>query len=128
MKKILVCGSRYLIDRKLVFEYLDKKLSQEGAFFLIEGGASGADEIARSWARFRCVPQCTVPANWAKLLDKAGSIRNGWMLLLDPDEVIAFPGGSGTHDMIERAKAARILVREIIPASTQQELVHEPKR
>ena len=42
--------------------------------------------------------------------------RNQWMISNGaPDLVVAFPGGIGTANMIETAKAARIEVLEIAP-------------
>jgi hypothetical protein len=100
MKKILVCGGRGYFNHRTIWNYLDKTHINHGTFFLIEGGATGADTIARNWAKSRTVPYCTVPANWNELGQAAGTIRNRWMLLLEPDLVIAFPGGPGTNDMI----------------------------
>ena len=43
----------------------------------------------------------------------AGGIRNQFMLTWHPNKVIAFPGGSGTNDMKERARRAGIEVMEV---------------
>lgn len=103
MKKILVCGGREYSNRRTIWNCLDKAYRDYGMFFLIEGGATGADTIARNWAKSRAIPHCIVPANWNAYDKAAGTIRNRWMLLLEPDLIIAFPGGSGTNDMIMAA-------------------------
>ena len=55
-------------------------------------------------------------ADWAKHGRKAGPIRNQRMIDEGrPDLVVAFPGGTGTADMVERARVAGIRVIEIAP-------------
>jgi len=107
MKRILVCGSRDYDNAPNVFRTLDR-LHAKGEFMLIQGGASGADRLARDWAEQGTHPFATVPAHWDKLSRKAGPIRNTWMLGLEPHMAIAFPGGRGTADMINKALAAGI--------------------
>jgi predicted Rossmann-fold nucleotide-binding protein len=54
------------------------------------------------------------PANWPKHGKGAGFIRNQQMLNEGkPDLMIAFPGGKGTADMIEKAIKAGIKVIEV---------------
>ena len=84
---------------------------------IITGGASGADEVAQDWAivnwcQFETYP--VTPEEWARLGKKAGPLRNARMLAEGkPDLVLAFPGGTGTADMVSKAKAAGVPVREI---------------
>ena len=48
-----------------------------------------------------------------------GSARNQYMIATGaPDLVVAFPGGLGTADMVERAKAAGIEVIETLERSS----------
>lgn len=55
-----------------------------------------------------------VPADWKTHGKRAGSIRNQKMIDdYHPQLVVAFPGGAGTADMVRRARAAGIEVREI---------------
>jgi acyl-CoA synthetase (NDP forming) len=61
-----------------------------------------------------CHHVTSFPANWKKHGKSAGPIRNQLMLDVGkPDLVIAFPGGSGTADMIRRARKAGVPVKEI---------------
>lgn len=81
--------------------------------FVIEGGALGADRIAREWAKTRGVPFHTENAEWDKYRqpsgkNPAGPIRNAKMLTLGPQVVIAFPGGTGTSNMLSQARAKGI--------------------
>lgn len=111
--KLLVCGGRYYANRELVFATLDRIDKQRGVKILIEGGANGADALARQWARRRGVICATVPAVWAKRGRAAGPIRNAAMLTLGPDGVLAFPGGSGTENMKQLARDAGVTVMEV---------------
>lgn len=111
---VLACGGRAFADRDLVFRTLDEYVDMG---ILIEGGASGADRLARSWAASRFVHCATVPAIWRRqglAVDRAaGPKRNQAMLLLKPNIVIAFPGGAGTASMIRLAMANQIPVKEV---------------
>jgi hypothetical protein len=93
---------------------LYRTLRDSGPTLLLHGGASGADHFASNWADFEGVKSQVFPADWAEHGRAAGPIRNQRMLDEGkPDLVIAFPGGRGTADMVRRAKAAGIKVREV---------------
>lgn len=62
--ELLVCGGRDYANRDLVFATLDRIDKQRGVKILIEGGANGADALARQWTRRRGVLCATVPAVW----------------------------------------------------------------
>lgn len=105
MKKVLVCGGRHFTDTFKVFEVLDRIMNEyEDTVFVIQGGATGADQRAKEWAELRGMPCAEVKALW-KFYDKsAGPRRNEWMLALGPDLVVAFPGNAGTRNMISKAE------------------------
>lgn len=110
--RVLVCGGRYFEDRTAVFAALDAIHAITPIGVIIEGGARGADRLAGSWARVREVSHWKVPANWKRDGNAAGMLRNGRMLeMCAPDVVLAFPGGTGTADMVRQAKAARVRVQ-----------------
>lgn len=109
---VLVCGGRDFEDKELVFSVLDKIRPT----FLVEGGAKGADTLAYLWAKKNLSHEnrVTVEAEWGKYGKAAGYKRNQKMLDdFKPHLVVAFPGGSGTADMVRRAKRAGVEVREI---------------
>lgn len=111
-ERILVCGGRDFDDAALLEQTLNQY--SDTARVLIEGGAPGADRLARSWARFRNLEVLTFYAQWQRDGKAAGPIRNRAMLANGrPDLVIAFPGGRGTADMVRQARAAGVHVREI---------------
>lgn len=81
---------------------------------LIEGDAPGADRMAGKWASKNNIAPLEFPAKWTKYGRAAGPIRNKQMLDEGkPDFVIAFPGNSGTANMIKQALKARIAVLEV---------------
>jgi hypothetical protein len=107
--KVLVCGGRDYADRSAVYLALDKLHATRQVSMVIQGGAGGADRMAREWAEERRIHFAEVPALW-KLPDgrtdrAAGPARNRAMLFLHPDGVVAFPGGKGTADMVAAAVA-----------------------
>lgn len=114
--KVLVCGGRDFNDGLLVYETLDRLHRERGITAIIEGGAKGADTAAYSWAKIHGLHNQTYPADWTLHGRAAGPRRNATMLADgNPDLVLAFPGGRGTADMVRRARAAGVEVREITP-------------
>lgn len=112
--RVLVCGGRGFSDCQSVFDTLDNLARKEIVDCIIEGDAPGADRIAGAWAKRRRVDLRLFPAEWQKHGKAAGPIRNQRMLEVGkPDLVVAFPGGSGTADMVRRARAADVEVIEV---------------
>ncbi|MGN6773056.1 MAG: DUF2493 domain-containing protein [Rhizobiaceae bacterium] len=112
--RAIVCGGRDYADKVTVWGWLQAIHLKRGIRTIIEGGATGADALAASWAIVEGVPVEQFPAEWKRHGRRAGPIRNQRMIDEGkPDIVIAFPGGRGTADMVWRAKAAGIPVREI---------------
>ena len=110
---IVVGGGRHLTNKKLVWTTLDVIHAADPITLLVHGDCEGADHLARDWAETRGVPCEGCPANWypdGKHLDRsAGPRRNAQMLdTKHPDLVVAFPGGSGTADLVNKAKSRGI--------------------
>lgn len=120
--KILVTGDRNWTDRKAIDRELHNlagnRMPPYDQITVIQGGASGADEIAHNitdgmgehWVAV------TVPADWNKYGRAAGPIRNQAMIdAFKPDIVLAFhsniKNSKGTIDCIEKANKAGIPVR-----------------
>lgn len=115
MTKVLVCGGRDYQDHNKVYEQLNAALDHYGLpFVVIHGGAEGADKFAELWAASagatRGAHSALVRARWSHLGKGAGHQRNAAMLALTPDFVLAFPGGTGTADMVFRARQAGVPV------------------
>lgn len=113
-KVVLVCGGRDYIDGATVRRVLGEKL--RGATLVVHGGASGADTIAGAFAAEFGIPVKSYEPEWTKYGLSAGPKRNALMLRYEsPDLVVSFPGGSGTADMVSRARRAHVEVHEVAP-------------
>jgi YspA, cpYpsA-related SLOG family len=110
--RIVVTGGRGYDNRELVYRSLDAALAKHGAIQIAEGGCpTGADLLAREWARDRRIPCTTFRADFAALGKRAGPTRNQKMINeFQPTGVIAFPGGVGTMHCVRCAKAANVPV------------------
>ena len=111
--RVLVCGGRDYHDKARIGEFLTALSIRVGMFWVIQGGASGADVLAGDWGRENGMPVAIVPAHWSFYNKSAGPIRNNWMLELFPHICVAFPGGKGTADMIKQAKKGNVPVMEV---------------
>lgn len=119
--RVLVCGSRHFKDKELLdqtlSEILEENIRRKEWIVIINGGARGADTLARDWAIEKDLFAETYIADWDKYGRAAGPIRNADMLRLGkPDLVVAFllPGSKGTKNMIDLATKANIPIKEII--------------
>ena len=109
--KVLVCGGRRYNDVVEFNALLDHYHKREVIDCVIHGDASGADTLAKEWARAHGIVERAYPADWKRYGVRAGPIRNQLMLDAEgPDVVIAFPGGPGTNDMKRRARLAGVRV------------------
>lgn len=107
--RVLVCGGRNYADYKAVASELDYYRNLFHHLVVIQGGASGADRLARQWCATSYIDYHNFPADWKHHGRAAGPIRNAQMIAEGkPDVVIAFPGGRGTADMVRQARAAGI--------------------
>jgi hypothetical protein len=130
--RVLVCGGRNFRDRHWLNATLSAIHAKTPITKVIQGGAGGADALAKEWARRSGVHCHQEDARWTDLETPpvliryrrdgtaynalAGPNRNAKMLKEQtPELVVAFPGGSGTADMMSQARAAGIEVREVIP-------------
>lgn len=108
---VLFCGSRNWTDRAPIRSDLE---SLPAGSVVIEGGARGADRIARVEAEALGLHVATVRALWDHYGKSAGYRRNEAMAGLQPEFAYAYPLGEspGTHHMIRTAEAECIQVRE----------------
>lgn len=112
--RILVCGGRKYSNASRLYGILGKLHRERGIDQIINGAASGADELATAWARANDVRVTVYPVDWAREGKSGGPRRNQAMLDLEkPDAVVAFKGGRGTTDMVRRARLAGVAIWEI---------------
>jgi len=109
MMKVIVTGGR---------DYKDKKTFKRVMALLkitsiIEGGAKGADFMAKEYRKKNKLDGYTEKAQWQHG-NVAGNIRNEKMLNDNPDAVvIALPGNSGTAHCVRTAKKLGMLVLRV---------------
>ena len=105
--RVLVTGGRFWNLLPETFRFLDHIHEEVGISLLIHGSADGADTLCAKWAEERGVPVLSFPVtrdDWNSKGRAAGSLRNQQMLDEGhPDVLVAFPGESGTRDMVQRA-------------------------
>jgi len=115
MVRVLVCGDRHWNDKDAIRRELKLIPDIE---LIIEGGAPGADTLAKEVADELNIPVLEFRAEWDKHGKAAGPIRNRKMLVEGrPDLVLAFHDdiskSKGTKDMINQARAFGVPVRII---------------
>lgn len=116
----IICGGR---DNHSMEEL--KKAIEESGFEIdevVQGGAKGADTLAKKWAKENDIPCTEFPAKWNDLsVDNckvkhgqygaynafAGFNRNQEMADYS-NHCIALSGGNGTEDMIKRAQEGEL--------------------
>lgn len=128
--RVVVFGGRNYRDRQHLFKVLDQIDQDECIECIIEGEAPGADRLARSWAAARGVPYAPYPADWDDIshpdsvvrtrldgstYDVMAGFRRNTMMIHEgrPNLGVAFPGGSGTRDMMTQVLEAGIELRKI---------------
>ena len=120
--RILVCGGRDWSNQTMTTGVLDGFREQyhekDKPIVIVEGGAQGADTLAKEYAIKHDIPFEEYRAEWNKYGRAAGPVRNSQMLNSGIDVVIAFPGGRGTRDTI--GKAEKMGVGVLKPGRTEQ--------
>lgn len=108
---VLVTGGRDYENRAVVFAALDALKPAR----VVHGDYwNGADAAAREWVELRGVPDGRYPADWKAQGKAAGPMRNSKMIATEkPNLCLAFPGGRGTADCVEKCEKAGIEVRKI---------------
>lgn len=106
--KLIIAGGR---DCSLTLEdytFLHALVKYEGVTEIVSGGAPGADQEGEIWAKQVGLKLTVMEANW-KYGPMAGHARNGKMARY-ADALVAFPGGTGTDNMVRQAKENGIKV------------------
>lgn len=118
-KRVLVCGGRdfgHTPEEQLLFQEAMALYAGAKPEVIIHGCAQGADTLADHWAEKRTIPVLRFRAEWDIWGKAAGPMRNSKMLVNGkPTLAIAFPGGNGTADMVEKARKAGVRVVEVKP-------------
>ena len=103
----LICGGRNYGDYSR-FKEVMKHLPFTPSI-IVQGGARGADLLAKLWAKENNIHCAEVQALWQNG-KSAGHARNSAMLLLGIQYAIALPGGAGTKNMVKQLEASGVTV------------------
>jgi YspA, cpYpsA-related SLOG family len=120
--RLLICGSRNWSDDVAIDELLLAALYRvavegDGPLVVLQGGARGADRLARERCEYHTVRCEQYDADWQRDGRRAGVLRNLDMLNQGrPDRVVAFTDDfanphSGTRHMCQIALRAGLPVR-----------------
>lgn len=110
MRTIIVTGGRNYNDHVIVQEVLNI-INPD---LIVQGGAFGADELARRYAQIHGIQCITIEANWNLHGRFAGPKRNIEMLEMYPTAiVVAFPGGKGTENCIKEASKRNKIILQV---------------
>ncbi len=112
--RVLVCGGRDYQDWRAVADTLRSLHERSPISLIIHGCDPGAASLAVRWAVGAGVPTSGFDADFRSHGPGAERMRNERMIMESkPDLVLAFPGGQGTADLIERATAAGVRVEQV---------------
>lgn len=103
---VVVAGGREYENYPELSQKLDQIISQLNipermSVNIVSGGARGADTLAEKYAQERGLGLQVFPANWNEKGLSAGTLRNTQMAK-EGDALVAFPGGTGTENMIQQ--------------------------
>lgn len=107
--RLIISGGRGYDMTEANFERLDALHAEHPVAIVLSGGAPGADHGGEVWARSRGVPVEVYAAEWGRFGPGAGPIRNRKMAS-HADAVVLFPGGAGTQNMHDEARARNLRI------------------
>lgn len=114
MLKVIVAGSRYFNDYRLVKSALDYYLSNHTDVEIVSGCAQGADRLGERYATEHEMPVKRFPADWEAHGKAAGPIRNKQMAEYADALVLFWDGTSpGSKNMLGNAKRMGLKIREV---------------
>lgn len=115
---VAVTGGRHYNAPHTVFAELDAHHREDAFAVVIHGHCgSGLDFHANAWCLARGVQPAQCPALWTYFARQgrvklAGHRRNWAMTMLRPRKLLAFPGNTGTQNMVDQCRKLGI---EIVP-------------
>lgn len=106
MGLILVTGGRHWPHKDIIYQTLRELRASEKPWFAVVHGdcPTGADRICRDFCDHLGIAEFRCPAKWKTYGRPAGMMRNGWMLYLPVDSVMAF------HENLAESKGTRGMI------------------
>lgn len=121
---IVVTGGREYNDQSEMERVLNEFHKHWPIDIIIHGNARGLDKMAGKWAESLGIQTAICPALWDFYPKHiAGPKRNKMMRLLAPDCCIAFPGGTGTANMMTGCDRDGIMVLKSSDVDTFKDIV-----
>lgn len=105
--RVIIAGSRGILDREFVFHHLNRMLSrlQESRLEIVSGLAQGPDLLGKAWAEAQGIPVVEYPAEWDWFKKAAGFFRNNEMAWYGTHLLAFWDGASpGTRHMLQAAQ------------------------
>lgn len=102
--RLIIAGGRGYDFTSANWDRLDDLHAAHPVTAVLSGGAPGADHGGEVWARSRGIPVEVYAAEWGRWGSSAGPRRNREMASR-ADAVVLFPGGAGTQNMHDEARA-----------------------
>lgn len=126
--KILVCGSRSITKKEIVFDILNKEIEDKNGVIIIQGGESkGVEVLTKLWATAHMIPVYSYPAQYNKFGKQASFVRTKEMIYeCDRAIVIWNCKSNGARADIELLKASSKPFKVYMPESSvkQEEKEH----
>ena len=110
---VAVAGGKEANDAGKIIAHLDRLKAKYADVVLVHGGGPGAEKIAVGWAERNGVHQVVCKPDWEAHGRAAPFRRNDELLALLPKGVIAFPGSGITDNLIDKARALGIPVKQV---------------
>ncbi len=108
--RLIFCGGRDFTDRPAVETAMTLLLDRYGRFVVVHGAARGADTLSAEVGAALGLEVEAHHADWDRHRRRAGPLRNKAMLESGVERVVAFPGGTGTANMVGQARNAGVPV------------------
>lgn len=115
--KVLVCGGRDYFDAIHLYRKLNEIHKQSPITELVEGGASGADTLARYWAKHNKIEVHTMKVDYASGGSSAFAARDEKLFTDHSDIklVLGFPTEArGSGILMEKARELGYETRDLV--------------
>jgi len=100
--KTIIAGSRSIVEYQIVRAAIRVSGFSQRITEVVSGGARGVDTSGELWAQIQNLPCKRFPADWSRLGNGAGAIRNNEMAAYADILIVVWDGESrGTAHMIK---------------------------